>query len=399
MEDIHGSRPNAAPKPKKRPNRFVRFLAFLVTLALMVGAVALVANYDKLNFDFIKRWFSYRTLARNDSGQAESFHFVGDSSNAFAVVDGDLLVCSPNTIRLYSGSGQAFVDQAVSMTNPVVSTAGGTALVYDAGGRELFVYSGREEVFSLTQEDGQALLSADVNQNGWLAVTSQESGHKGSVTVYDNSYSPLVRFSLSNRFVMDAAVAPDNKSVALLTIGLTDGNFESRVDLYRLDRTEEETEPDWTCPVGNNAILDLRWTSSGIWALGESGLYIVSGDGVLSGSYDYGGRYLKAFSLDGDGTASLLLGKYRAGSTAELLTINASGELAAALPVEEQVLSLSAAGRYVGVLTADRLDIYSQDLELYNTLNGTQNAQKVLQRSDGSAMLIDSTTARLYVPQ
>lgn len=187
MEDINGSRPNAAPKPKKRPNRFVRFLAFLVTLALMVGAVALVANYDKLNFDFIKRWFSYRTLARNDSGQAESFHFVGDSSNAFAVVDGDLLVCSPNTIRLYSGSGQAFVDQAVSMTNPVVSTAGGTALVYDAGGRELFVYSGREEVFSLTQEDGQALLSADVNQNGaGLAVTSQESGHKGSVTVYDN---------------------------------------------------------------------------------------------------------------------------------------------------------------------------------------------------------------------
>ena len=155
MEDINGSRPNAAPKPKKRPNRFVRFLAFLVTLALMVGAVALVANYDKLNFDFIKRWFSYRTLARNDSGQAESFHFVGDSSNAFAVVDGDLLVCSPNTIRLYSGSGQAFVDQAVSMTNPVVSTAGGTALVYDAGGRELFVYSGREEVFSLTQEDGE----------------------------------------------------------------------------------------------------------------------------------------------------------------------------------------------------------------------------------------------------
>ena len=151
--------------------------------------------------------------------------------------------------------------------------------------------------------------------------------------------------------------------------------------------------------MGNNAILDLRWTSIGIWALGESGLYIVSGDGALSGSYDYGGRYLKAFSLDGDGTASLLLGKYRAGSTAELLTINASGELAGALPVEEQVLSLSAAGRYVGVLTADRLDIYSQDLELYNTLNGTQNAQKVLQRSDGSAMLIDSTTARLYVPQ
>ena len=63
-----------------------------------------------------------------------------------------------------------------------------------------------------------------------------------------------------------------------------------------------------------------------------------------------------------------------------------------------RVLSLSAAGRYVSLLTADRLDIYNQDLEIYNTLEGTQGAQKVLQQSDGSTMLIDSTTARIYVP-
>lgn len=128
MEDINGSRPNAAPKPKKRPNRFVRFLAFLVTLALMVGAVALVANYDKLNFDFIKRWFSYRTLARNDSGQAESFHLLGTPPTPLPSWT-EIFWSVPQHHPLYSGRGQAFVDQAVSMTNPVVSTAGGTALV------------------------------------------------------------------------------------------------------------------------------------------------------------------------------------------------------------------------------------------------------------------------------
>ena len=78
--------------------------------------------------------------------------------------------------------------------------------------------------------------------------------------------------------------------------------------------------------------------------------------------------------------------------------VNADGETQALLSIEEQVLSLSAAGRYVALLTADRLDIYNQDLESYSTLEGTQGAQTVLQQSDGSAMLIDSTTARLYVP-
>ena len=59
-----------------------------------------------------------------------------------------------------------------------------------------------------------------------------------------------------------------------------------------------------------------------------------------------------------------------------------------ALDVNEQILSLSAAGRYVGVLTADRLDVYNQSLESYSTLDGTQGAQSVLLRDDGSAMLL-----------
>ena len=399
MEEINGGRPKAPSRAQKRPNPFVRFLAFLVTLALVLGAVALVANYDKLNFDFVKRWFSYRSLARSDSGQAESFSFDGDSDSIFASVGGDLLVCSPNSLQLYSGSGQLYVNETISMENPAVSAAGDTALIYDVGGEELLIYANREEVLSLTQETGQSILSASLNRSGWLAVVSQASGYRGTVTVYNSSYAPLIQFSLSDRFVMDAVVSPDNRSVAVLTMGLTDGSFESRVDCYALARTEEDTEPDWSCPVGGDAILALRWNDSGIWALGDTGLAIVSPDGALSGAYDYGGRYLKAFSLDGDGTAALLLGKYRAGSTAELVVVGADGAAQATLSVNEQILSLSAAGRYVGVLTADRLDVYNQSLEGYSTLDGTQGAQSVLLRDDGSAMLISSHTAHLYVPQ
>ena len=62
------------------------------------------------------------------------------------------------------------------------------------------------------------------------------------------------------------------------------------------------------------------------------------------------------------------------------------------------MLSLSAAGRYVAVLTGDRLDIYTADLELYSTLEGTQGARTVLLLEDGSAILISSDSASFYVP-
>ena len=94
----------------------------------------------------------------------------------------------------------------------------------------------------------------------------------------------------------------------------------------------------------------------------------------------------------------LLLGKYQAGSAADLLVINDGGEQAASLSFNEQVLFLSAAGRYIGVLTADRLDIYTSDLTLYSSLEGTEGARKVLMRPDGSATLIGSETAHLYLP-
>ena len=92
--------------PKKRPNLLVRLLAFLVTAALVVGAVFLVANYDKLNFDALKRWFAYRDLERSESGESASFTFEGGSGSAFGLLGGDLLVCSGTEIRLYSDSGQ-----------------------------------------------------------------------------------------------------------------------------------------------------------------------------------------------------------------------------------------------------------------------------------------------------
>ena len=81
------------------------------------------------------------------------------------------------------------------------------------------------------------------------------------------------------------------------------------------------------------------------------------------------------------------------------MVVDRKGEEQAVLALEEQVLSISAAGRYVGVLTADRLDIYDQELNVYHTLDGTQSARKVLQRTDGSAMLINNDTARIYLPQ
>ena len=105
MDEKNQAQPNT--KQKKKPRFFTRLILFLIALAMVLAAVALVAFRDTLNLDSVKRWFHYRSLVLSDSGQAESFLYDGNLDDTFAVLDGDLLVCSKNAISLYSGSGRS----------------------------------------------------------------------------------------------------------------------------------------------------------------------------------------------------------------------------------------------------------------------------------------------------
>lgn len=390
------------PNDKKKPNILVRLLAFLVTLALVFGAVTLVVYRDRLNFDVIRRYFTYRSLERNDSGQAESFAHEGSTRDIFVSAGENLLVCSTTGVRLFSGSGTQYANEQIVMEQPVAMAAGEWSLAYDAGGKSLYLFQDKEKVFSLGADSGKTILSARVNENGWLAVVTQAASYKGSVTVYNPQQQPVIQLNRSSGFVMDALVTEDGKYLATVTVSQSGASFSSSLDLYRLDRTEEETEPDVSASLDGSVILDLREQNGALWALGDTGVFAVSlaekNLGERKGAYSYPDQYLKEFSLEGDGYAALLLGKYRAGTQAQLVVTDESGEVTGTLDIGEQVLSLSAAGRYIAVLTADRLDIYTSDLRLYDSLSGTQNAQKVLMRADGTAMLIGAKTARLYIP-
>ena len=382
-------------KPASRLSRFlVRLIATLVVLAVGVSLVVLVAFRDQLNLDSVKRWFHYRSLTRSDSGQAESFHYDGDLNCIFAALDGDLLVCSEHAISLYSGSGTRYINQQVSMEHPVVTSNGSLAVVYDAGGGSLYILGQRSLVWSA--EDLEGILSARLNKNGQLTVVTQAGGYRGKVTVYNASYEPVMSVSLTSAFVMDAALSDDGHTLATLTAGQRDGVFATGLELYAMNYASGSYQSDVSASLGGGVALELRHTAGAVWVLSDRGLTISDHDGNTV-TADWPDKYLRRYTLSGDGFAAALLGRYRAGSQTELWVVDQDGTRRS-LALNEQVMSISAAGRYVAVLTGDRLDIYTQELELYSSLKGTKGARTVLLMPDGSAILISADSAGFYIP-
>ena len=385
-------------KAPKKLNIVLRILAFLITLALIAGAIFLVANRDKLSLDAVKRYFTYRSLERSDSGQAESFDYSPSATDVFASVGNDLLVASTGGVRLYSGGGVCYVEDDMTLEQPAVHVSGSTAAVWSVGGDTVWLYRDRVRFGELKDLDG-AILSVRLNSSGWLAVTTRGTGYKAVVSVYDSELNLRMAFRLSAAFTTDAVVTEDCKSLAVISIGQKDASFESTISLYDISSRQEsgvdyDLTPAVSAVLGNNVILDLN-SSGSVWCVGDSGISVLQNSALESWSYhDW---HLKNFAFSEAFTA-VLLGKYRAGTQAELYTIDAQGIPSVGRVINEQVLSLSASGKYIAVLTADRLDIYTQNLDTYATLEGTNGAQKVLMHSDGTALLIGSETAHLYVP-
>ena len=356
--------------------------------------MALVAYRDRINLDAIKRYFTYRSLERSDSGQIDAFQFDSSGRGGFSSLGDDLLVWSSAGIRLYSSSGVEYLNDALSLLHPMADIRDDAAVVYDAGGTTLRVYADRAQIFSLDAEQGHEILSARMGPGRTLAVVTRETGYKGVVTLYGSDFQPTMAIRISTRYVMDAIPSQDGKTIAVLTVGQSNNTFESTLALY--DRAGDEAFAQ--CSLGNNAILDLSCSGGVFWALGETGLSIVSTDGAANLTCDYGGAYLKDYSLGGDGYAALLLGKYRAGSSTTLTTVDTKGETIATLDLEDQILDLATSGRYVAVLTASTLTIYTKDLQVYETIDNTMGARNVVLRSDGTAYLASGETAQLCIP-
>ena len=183
--------------------------------------------------------------------------------------------------------------------------------------------------------------------------------------------------------------------MAAIGLGQSDGVFESSLLFFRTDAEELQT----TVSLGSDLIYDVMFLDGNtVCAVGETGVQYVSMKGELLGMCSYEDRYLKDFDAGGDGFLTLSVNMYRAGNRYSLLTIDKQGQKIAELNIGQEILDLSACGRYLAVLTTEGLTIYTQDLTVYAETVETGNATAVVMRKDGSVLLLGGGQGRLYIP-
>lgn len=387
---------NDGEEPPRKSRRRRGFWVFALTLVVVLAVVLLAAYRDGTGFDVLRRYLNYGSVEK--VGGEVLYEYDASSQNRFAALGEKLVVLSETSLRIVDQNGEEVWSIPVNMASPALSQGGGRAVAYDVGGRSLYVLDENGEVMSLTADEEEPFIAATLNQEGWLAVTAEKQGYKGWVGVYDQNAELVFEFRSSRRFVTDAYVADDCASLAAVTLGQENSVFVSNIVLYDLTKPGEVEEPAADYDVSDGLVVSISEQAEKITTITDTCLTFADKKGEVTASYPYNGAYLRDYDLSGDGFAVLLLNRYRSGSVGRLVTVDTEGTELGSLDINEEILSISAVGRYLAVLYADRLVVYNQDLQAYASLKGTGYAKEVLVRPDGSALLLSSEYAGLFLP-
>ena len=387
-----GNPQEEAPKRIQPKNKKKKWLRLAVVTAIVLAIVALAVLWDSTTFDGLRRSFVYARADKDENGCARLYSYDSDRSGCFATLDGSLIRSSLSQVSVMGEDGNMRFHESVKFRCAAIDSNGKRAVAYDIGGTELYVLDSKGLVHHITCDS--EVQSAQLGEDNKLAVVVNKIGYKAAVYVYDAAGQLTFEFDSADKFIMTAAVSDDGKHLAAVTMGQSDGVFTSYVVIYRMNRKE----PTATCELPGEAVYDLRTVDNTFCVVAENALYFVANNGTINASYPFEESYLRRCSLQGDGFAALLLGRYKSGAQGTLLTVDERGKVIGEVEADGEVLDLSASGNYVAALYSDHLTIYDKRMRECATLSNVSAAREILMRDDGSAVLAGNGSAALYLP-
>ena len=360
-----------------------------------VGAVITLAAAIILFAATIVIWFYQDSFHEDDlilstvtaAVAEDEYIFDAGSGQVFASAGQGLAVANSTGFELLDSSGSVAASKLLQMDNPAVAACDSYAVFYDIGGTNIAAAWFDGTIQALTVEGD--ILSATVSDGGYLTITTEATGYRALVTVYNAELSPVYQWYSSSAWVISGIVSPDNRKLAVLSYTASG----SEVRLFSLSDTVQKA----AFSVEDKVLLDVHWLSSShLCAYTTEQAFFFHSDGQWQDTYSFAGQYLTGCADDGDGFITFSLSPYRAGTTSMLVSLDETGKPLGTADIQSEIVSMTASGSEILVLCADGALLYSETLSEKGRITGLPGFKYGLLRSRGEALLIASNYAEVY---
>lgn len=211
-----------------------RIVLYMILFAFVVVTVLSsrhLITYE--NLYYLVKDVSASTITAQS--EAEYLNYpISESNAAFTVYRGGLTVVGGQEITVLSGSGKQTLSENVSLSYPCVRAGDQTFLVFSRGEKDFSVYNAFVRLRKEYTE--YPVFDARMSKNGSFAILTRSADYTSEVIFYDSDFDKLAAAHIGG-YVTSLSLSGDGKTLAALSLELTDSGYVTKLTLLRRGTT------------------------------------------------------------------------------------------------------------------------------------------------------------------
>lgn len=352
-----------APEERKEAPRsratikYVRYLLLLVMV--MVALIFLFANREQINGDNFRRLIAKINIGISAPASEDGeVHFDTASSGETVVYKDGFAHATVEKLIVTDKNGTEFQNAQLGFRKPVLSANSRYVMVYDNGGNGLMVADSFSVLFEMQMED--PIITARMNDNGYIAVVTEGNGYLAKVYVYDSSFKEVYRYRSLNRYILDASISADNKALAVSAMNIEGADIVPEIMYFKLSKEEVQ----WTVAFDENACIRIAMKDNGtICGLFSWGMVSLNSKGEELGRYQLDNQVIQCYSLD-DGDDNVFVVSAAQNGDGTIVVCDEKGAVKDTVQLDYYATCMDYYGGRIAILGNQKSSVYNRSGKL-----------------------------------
>ena len=200
-------------------------------ILLVVSIIAMITTY--IVNDNIREFIDTKILKKEISDDSVKNIYTNSSVIQTMTLAKNIVTLSSGELKVYDFEGNAKNTIKMKIGNPIYD-------VDDKNVTKIYLIEDDKLVWEKTLD--VTVEKIEVNKNGYMAVVTKDSVYKSVVLVYSNKGELLLKSYVSNGYVIDIEISPDNKYLVIGEVDYSKTYIESTVkviDIQKAIKSEE----------------------------------------------------------------------------------------------------------------------------------------------------------------
>lgn len=172
-------------------------------------------------------------------------------------------VLSDTNVTAYSNNGKKIFSEMHGFSNPIISVSETRALVFDQGGKNLYIYNLSGQINSL--ETKKEIITANISRSGSFAVVTHSDSYASTVNIYDKKCKQIYTWNSAKNIVNNVLLNSAGDKFAVSTLNAVSGQYSSNVSVLDLNSVDAL----YNLNLDTSVVLSLQDTGKGISVVTE----------------------------------------------------------------------------------------------------------------------------------